>query len=78
MHLSKFIHTRTGRYVMSMVLGFGLASLFRVICNDKSCFVYMGPPTLDEKDIYKHNNKCYTYNSISTKCDKNKKSVTFE
>ena len=77
MHISKLLHTQTGRYILSMILGFGLASLFKVVCKGKNCFVYMAPPTLDETDIYKVNNKCYHFNNVSTTCDKNKKSVTF-
>ena len=78
MHLSKLIHTKTGRYVLSMILGFGIASLFKIVCKGKDCFVYMAPPqTLDKNDIYKVNNKCYQFNHVSTKCDTNKKSVTF-
>ena len=77
MHLSKFVHTQTGKYVMSMILGFGIASLFKIVCKDKSCLVYMAPPTLDKTDIYKFNDKCYQFNNVSTTCNKNKKSVTF-
>ncbi len=37
MHLSKFFHTTTGKYLMSIILGLGLASLFRKVCKDKNC-----------------------------------------
>ena len=77
MHITKLLHTQTGRYVLSMILGFGIASLFKIVCKDKECLVYMAPPTLDENDIYKVNNKCYHFNNVSISCDKNKKSVTF-
>ena len=33
MHLGKFVHTETGKYLMSILLGFGLASLFRTVCK---------------------------------------------
>lgn len=76
MHLSKFVHSSTGRYVMSIILGLGLATLFRTICKDKNCVIFNAPP-LDEIDnkIYKHNGKCYTYKANQVKCDPNKKSV---
>ena len=77
MHLSKLIHTQTGRYIMSVLLGFGIASLFKLVCKGDDCFIYMAPQTLDKNDIYKINNKCYQFNNVSTTCDKNKKSVTF-
>ncbi len=33
MHLEKFVHTDTGKIIMSVLLGFGLASLFRKVCK---------------------------------------------
>lgn len=79
MHLSKFVHSKTGKYVMSLLLGFGLASLFRTVCKDKNCIAFYAPP-LDEivDKIYKHDEKCYKYNSVSVKCDSKKSSVGIE
>ena len=76
MYLTKFLHTTNGRYLMSIILGFGLASLFRTVCKEKNCLIFKAPPVeqLDEK-IYKYEDKCYTYKSNITKCDINKKSV---
>jgi hypothetical protein len=76
MNLSKFVQTKTGRYVMSILLGFGLATLFRTVCKGKNCLVYNAPP-LDEIEnkTYKENNKCYTYKAEYQKCDKNKKTI---
>ena len=78
MGLSKFVHTETGRIIMSILLGFGLASLFRTVCKDKNCLLFYAPP-LDkiEDKIYKFDNKCYTYTTKQTKCDKSKKIVHF-
>jgi hypothetical protein len=75
MHLSKFVHTKTGRYLMSIILGFGLATLFRVTCQDKNCIILKAPPLdkISSDDIYKLNNKCYTFKSEQTTCDKSKK-----
>jgi hypothetical protein len=76
MHLAKFVQTKTGRYIMSALLGFGLASLFRAVCKDKNCIIFHAPP-LDEIDnkVYKQDGKCYTYKSEAAKCDLNKKSA---
>ena len=74
----KFVHTKTGKYVMSMLLGFGLASLFRTVCKDKNCILFQAPPLEEIKDkIYGHENKCYKYTATQTKCDKQKKIVDF-
>lgn len=77
MHLGKFVHTETGKYIMSILLGFGLASLFRTMCKDKECLVFYAPP-LDqfEDKIYKKGNKCYKFIPQATKCNKNKKIIS--
>lgn len=78
MHLGKFVHTETGKYLMSMLLGFGLASLFRTVCKDKHCLIFSAPH-LDQiqNKIYKNDNKCYKYVPETTKCSKDKKIINF-
>jgi len=79
MYLDKFVHTTTGKYVMSILLGFGLASLFRQVCKDKNCFIFHAPPLENIKDkIFKNNGKCVKYNPVATKCSSNSKIVDFE
>lgn len=80
MNLGKFVHTQTGKMIMSAILGFGLASLFRTICKKKNCLAFHAPPLDEFKDkIYKNNNgKCVKYNYVPTKCRKNAKIVEFE
>lgn len=80
MYLGKFVHTETGKIMMSILLGFGLASLFRVVCKNKDCLIFHAPPLANFKDkVYKNNNgKCVKYNYIATNCDANIKTVTFE
>lgn len=78
MHLNKFFHTTTGKYILSLILGFGLASLFRTVCKDKNCLVFKAPPLEEMKDkVFKYDNKCYKYNPISVKCDSSKNIVKF-
>jgi hypothetical protein len=77
-HLSRFIHTENGRMIMSILLGFGLASLFRAVCKDKDCIIFNAPPLEKINDkIYKYDNKCYKYSTKSVTCDKNKKIIDF-
>jgi hypothetical protein len=79
MHLGKFVHTETGKMIMSMLLGFGLASFFRTVCKGNNCIVFRAPPLEDFKDkIYKHNGKCVKYVPIETKCSLNVKTISFE
>lgn len=79
LNLGKFVHTERGRYLMSILLGFGLASLFRAVCKGDNCKVFYAAPIEDIKDkIYKDGNKCVKYNPITTKCSTDKKVVSFE
>ena len=76
--LSKYIHTENGKILMSVLLGFGLATLFRSVCKDRNCIIFNAVPLEKIKDkIYKFDNKCYKYNFKSTVCDSNKKIVQF-
>lgn len=77
-NFGKFLHTETGKNIMSIILGFGLATLFRTVCKDKKCIIFHAPP-LDEikNKIYKNNNKCYKYVATATKCNSNKKIISF-
>jgi len=78
MHLYKFVKSNSGKYIMSIILGIGLATFFRSVCKGKDCFIYQAPP-LDEIDdkIYKFDGKCYKFQSINKKCDSNKRIVKF-
>ena len=79
MHLGKFFHTKSGKYLMSIILGFGLATLFRTVCQGQNCILMKAPKMDDIKDkIYKHGNKCYKYDVLPHKCDPSKKSVPME
>jgi hypothetical protein len=78
-NLGKFVHTQTGKIMMSILLGFGLASLFRVVCKDKNCLIFHAPALDQIKDkIYKSNGKCVKYNPVATKCNSNMKIVAFD
>ncbi len=76
--LAKFFNTDSGKHIMSMLLGFGLASLFRTVCKGKECLIFQAPPIDDIKDkVYKHDGKCYKYEPNPTKCSTNKKIISF-
>jgi hypothetical protein len=78
-YLGKFVHTETGKYVMSILLGLGLASLFRTACKGKNCVVFHAAPLEKLKDkIYKNGDKCVKYEHIATKCNSQFKIVDFE
>ena len=78
MYLSKFVSSDTGKYVMSILLGLGLSTLFRSVCKGKQC-KYMSAPPLDdiENKIYKFDEKCFKIERNAVKCDKNKQIIGF-
>ena len=79
MNLEKFVHTETGKMIMSILLGFGLASLFRTVCKGKNCLIFHAPPLDKFKDkIYKNGDKCFKYVPVATKCSLNAKTVNFD
>lgn len=79
LNFGRFLHTETGKIIMSILLGFGLASLFRTVCKDNNCLIFHAAPLDDFEDkIYKNNGKCVKYNPIATKCTLNTKTITFE
>jgi hypothetical protein len=79
LNLGKFVHTERGKIIMSILLGFGLASLFRNVCKNKECLMFYAPPLEQIKDkIYKNDGKCVKYSAVATKCSANVKIVDFE
>jgi len=76
MGFQRLLHTETGRIIISIVLGLGIASLFRKVCKDRSCVQFRAPPLKDlEKDTYKLDDKCYEYKTKAVKCEAGKKDV---
>jgi hypothetical protein len=78
MPLSKFVHTETGRILMSILLGIGLATFFRQVCVGKGCLSYNAPPVAEiDGEIYKFDDTCYELQKNAVKCDNKKEIVTF-
>jgi hypothetical protein len=76
MYLDKFINTKTGKYLMSIILGIGLATLFRSVCKGSRCNVIKAPP-MEEIDgqIYKIDSKCYEMKRNLITCDTKRKTL---
>ena len=77
-NFSKFVSSQTGKYLMSIILGIGLATIFRAACTGKECSIETAPLLEDIEDkIYKFDGKCYKYERSSVKCNSSKKIVSF-
>ena len=76
MNLDKFVHSYTGKIIMSVLLGFGLATFFRAICKGTHCRIISAPPMEEIDDqIYKFDNKCYKLEKDAIKCEKNRNTI---
>jgi hypothetical protein len=78
MGLKQLLHTQTGGYIISVILGLGLASLFRKACRDRKCIKFEAPSSADiEKFAYRYDNKgkCLKYTPHATKCDTRKHTI---
>jgi hypothetical protein len=76
MNFKRLLHTKMGIIVISIVLGLGLATVFRKVCTDKNCIIFKGPVISDVVGkTYKHGEKCYKYSIHPTTCNTNKKII---
>ena len=70
MLIGSFLHSRTGSIIVSIVLGLGLAALFRRACNGDNCVVVKAPKSEDvNKYYYKVQESCYKYTPYMVSCD---------
>ena len=77
-NIVKAMHTQQGKYLISIILGIGLASLFRKVCSKRNCMIFEAPPIEEVRsNIYSHDNKCYKFKEKAVKCSKDKKLVEF-
>ena len=79
MHLKRLLYTPLGKIFISILLGLGLATVFRKVCNDKNCIIFNGP-ILSEIDgkIYKYGKKCYKYTAEPEPCDSKKRIIELQ
>jgi len=79
MNVKRLLHTPLGQFFVSILLGLGLAALFRRTCMSKNCIEFKGPILSEvEGKIYQHGEKCYKYTFDPAKCDSMKKTVEIE
>ena len=76
MYLDKFVHSQTGKILMSLILGIGLATFFRAVCKGRQCRIISAPP-MEEivNQTYKFNDKCYKFEKQPINCEKNKNTI---
>lgn len=59
-----------GQIFVSVLLGFGLATVFRKVCSGKNCVIVQGPSKQEvDRYYYKIDEDCYKYTPYTTGCD---------
>ena len=70
------VNTKYGKIIISIILGIGLASIFRKFCDSRNCIIFNAPSFEEvDKNIYKHDNKCFKYKEENVMCNNEKKQV---
>jgi len=65
-----FLDSDMGALILSVVVGFGLATLFRKACSGRGCIVVKGPPpSVLRKNVYMQDGRCYKYTPEAADCD---------
>jgi hypothetical protein len=66
-----FLESKKGSILFSLLVGFGIAALFKKACNDNKCLIIQSPDISDLNTYYyRTNNVCYKYTPIETACQK--------
>lgn len=78
MYLEKFVQSQTGKYLMSILLGIGIATIFRQTCRGRNCRIMKAPPLEEIEDkIFKIDNKCYKIEKNVIECKPKRKTLRF-
>lgn len=68
--VSNVLNDRVGARVVSVILGLGLAAMFRTVCKGNTCRVVNSPPGEHMRDTYyKIDEDCYKYTPYEVPCD---------
>jgi hypothetical protein len=67
--LTNVMNHPIGNFLISAILGLGLAAIFKKVCNEGHCVVIKGPPYENIKDkIFVFEDKCYKYKPKAVSC----------
>ena len=77
LNFSKLMKDDTGKILISILLGFGLATAFKVSCKGRNTVLYEPISTSELDKIYTFNNKCYKFEPILSTCNKKKQIISY-
>ena len=65
MGIKEVMNTDSGKILISVIWGLGLAALFRRVCKDNNCIIIKSPPKEDiENKIFGFEDKCYVEGEV--------------
>lgn len=77
--IKEIINSQRGKYLISILLGLGLATIFREACKSRNCLIFKAPSLDKIKDkVFGYNKKCYKFIERSTSCTDIPNSVTLD
>ena len=77
-NFKRLLYSPLGQILISILLGLGIATLFRKACSKRNCLVFQAAPLNKIKgQIFKYENKCYKFNPKTESCRNSKKSIEF-
>lgn len=63
-------------WLISLLLGFGVAALFRPICKGPECIIMRGPPVDEIRGaVYQFGSKCVEFNAKAIECPADKSTI---
>jgi hypothetical protein len=69
--IKDLLETKMGQIIISVILGLGLAAVFRQVCKGPNCVVVNSPNIQElEKYTYKLNEDCFKYTPYPTACER--------
>lgn len=67
--MSSVVNDRFGAIIVSVILGMGLAAIFRATCHGQSCIIVHGPPREQtDSHVYRIDDQCYRYIPYAVGC----------
>lgn len=69
MNIDRLFNSEIGKFIISFLIGFGLATIIHSAFLNKNNIEFNGPIIPDMNNhIFKYDNKCYKYNTKQTNC----------
>ena len=79
--IQNLMYTDRGRFLLSIIFGLGVATLFRAYCKGRNCYNFIGPKQNEIRDkIFSFdsaNEKCYTMREKNVKCGTKEQTIHF-